>query len=386
MELKSSSELQVIGEGNYGIIIRPNIDCDNGNLGSMDKVGKITSHDILQREYDFIQKLPESPLFIDKKMVELCKLSEGAKKVIQQFSEEIDERNIDYQLSLPYLGIDFSKYIRQNYVNAFEYNNIIASGSELVGEKIMDIRTFKRITMALDELCQNIFQMNKMGIFHLDMKSNNIIYNENTSKFTLIDYNLSVNKKIPTHFIQSNIVKDYYADKYGFVDRLVLPFLYISLNNSYIYDEMLSLIHELEQLKFDLGQIAGKEYRPDEPIIQESVFDNMIMDFMKKLTDKVKSLDDNAKYTLKDNLKNPPLHKIKQLPASEQRKKAKTKYDMEIMKKGELTSMGREDVKYGGKAGKTKKNQNGKKTNGDGGRNKNAKRRKSRKNQNKKSQ
>jgi len=235
---------KLIGAGWYGIVIQPGFDCSTGNfLHDTSTIGKIAKKKELVKEYDFIKKLPQgkNKPYIKKEDVKLCEISEDIKENIKKNfktlldnseeynSEEYNELQgviedidffLEWQLTMPNLGIDFGKYL------------------EKYKSQVIPIDEFLDIMNALNYLSDEIKLLNDDEIFHLDIKTNNLIYNEKKKKFLLIDFNISYNEKsIETHV---NKRKNYYFDDKMKIVNIFIKIIEYGMKNNGIYNSYIS--------------------------------------------------------------------------------------------------------------------------------------------------
>ena len=241
-----------------GFIIKPSFDCHTGKYSSeKEKIGKIAKKDELYKEYKFIENLPQigDTPYIKKKDVSLCKIHDSAKDIInKEFNKLVDsykeidsdkyykfsalgdqdkEGNLnihdilEYQLIMPDLGKDFSEYLEK-----FKSN-------------VIDIIEFLDIMNALFNLCEEIKKLNKMGIYHLDIKTNNLIYDEIKKKFILIDFNVSYNEKIYDTY--ENKTKKFFFDDKNKIVNIFIQLIGYGIKNSNLYNSYISVPIDIEK-------------------------------------------------------------------------------------------------------------------------------------------
>jgi hypothetical protein len=121
---------------------------------------------------------------------------------------------------MPDLGIDFGKYL------------------EKYKDSVIPIHEFLDIMNALNDLSDEIKVLNDDEIFHLDIKTNNFIYDEKNKKFLLIDFNISYNEKsIETHV---NKRKNYYFDDKMKIVNIFIQIIEYGMKNNGIYNSYIS--------------------------------------------------------------------------------------------------------------------------------------------------
>ena len=191
----------VIESGGYGCIFRPQIKCDsehvigNTNIYESSGISKIMKYRHGMDEYDEIKKyiplLKTIPNYNDYFLISrfsLCRPSKLTKSDLKNYDEvncsslkkmHITKDNINSQLdkllmiNMPYGGVDLDCYISKNLYDSrkvIEFNN-----------KMLEL------------LDNAILPMNQRGIYHSDLKSNNILANaeDNHLRFRIIDWGLS---------------------------------------------------------------------------------------------------------------------------------------------------------------------------------------------------
>ena len=293
---------EVLSAGSYGMIIRPNLDCSTG-LPSSDytNIGKIASKEDNQVEYDIITSLPvfHNAPYITKDEISMCTIQN---EWLEQYAdinmpgiiEVYTSQNDNTQLTMPYLGLDFLEYILhfKNPFKSVNKNLGFHSGSTA----IMDVPKLKRLMHGLNLLYESIEIMNNdYGIFHTDIKHNNIMYDPVTNKFKLIDFGSSVSISVKRTIKDKNLMKLYIQDKYQFFEKVVLLLIYTSFNNKYIYQQLLPYVKELERTNLIILNHSNINFLPKERISYEDYKKEAIQlcdHFMEVITEGVNKLDD----------------------------------------------------------------------------------------------
>jgi len=338
----------IIGVGTYGMVIKPSINCINGANQSNDTIGKISTIDILQQEYDFIinfPKLKNSPI-LDLN-VSLCNLKKEAIDIIPKNRIfETTEKDL-YQLSMPYLGDDLLKYLL-TFKNPFN-NKLSVLGDLSTSNNLMNVKCLKNLINALYILYEGIVEMNDRQVYHQDIKPNNIIYNVGANKMSLIDFNLSVNIKVPLYF--SNHQSQYSLnidDKIQFLDVLK-KVLYLSLNNDYIYTNCKNTICEIDKLISEINHIQTgiKTYNSSNSsnIRNDTLkINELINEIFKMLNTQLLKLDENA-ITIENTtlIMEFPFCKFK-IPKIQQQQRASNWNKSQINIKQNINDMENEDI------------------------------------------
>ena len=179
---KNEQELQIIGQGTYGCVFRPNIECSKKDRTDPDFLSKIQQKDrTMINEINIGKKLPKSPRFagilktcpvtvgkIGKDGVSKCKMIQN-KQSVNLVSNKIQ-----------YAGKDtISKYLQ----NILSSNKSSEKQSEDYIKAIINTHVF---------LLQSLVVLNTSNVLHLDIKYNNIMIRDN--KPVVIDFGLSFEK------------------------------------------------------------------------------------------------------------------------------------------------------------------------------------------------
>jgi serine/threonine protein kinase len=342
-------EYEILGVGESGVVIRPPIECDE--IIRTNAVGKIGTESEIRNEYDLISHLPvfDNAPYINSSVVSICKVDLTLIEHLPEFAEEWSEYN--YQLIMPFLGITFHDYLVTNFKTDVESVSYI--GEVLKGLVFVDLQRFKLIISSLYELYKKIIIMNReYNFFHRDLKPNNIMYNADENTFMLIDFGASVSKlsenpRVRDEIIHKQLRSFYYTDIIYFLDKIFLPFCYISCSNVLIFNNFKVDIIEIEKLVFQLQQASNLRSLT---YGQEIDLTSSLNNFLAKLDN---PLDNPLDYSLTEVFTNFPIEKIAH-PPDEQRRRGKISGNeyMEVM------NMKSNDVRVGGR--KTKKKKKGK--------------------------
>jgi serine/threonine protein kinase len=181
--LTKEEKIKLLSQGSYGCVFRPTLNC-NGNIGSKRYVSKIQNNSVnSQKETaigEVIKKIKNFSLHFAP-IVKTCPVSLGKLK-----DDEISKCEI----------VDM-KY--KTAKNAYVTNKIRYVGKYTLGDYLFHVfqtspKLFLRTFMdSYFDILQSVSILNKHNILHLDLKENNILYDEKNSKPILIDFGLSVN-------------------------------------------------------------------------------------------------------------------------------------------------------------------------------------------------
>lgn len=346
------NNIKILGETWLSIVVMPPVRC--GINPPPNSIGKIASYAILKREYDFIMEyLKYSPTYsshVNKESIILCKLNK--EDLMEQITSIID--NPDYQLIMPYLGKTFDTFLTKYKNNCENYNSKTAAGLEIISANV-----FIKYMNALKQLFNEILTLNTNRVYHGDIKTDNLIYNEETNSLFLIDFNTSIINNIPEYYVHDIKYYQDFKDILLFIERVLFEFLLIGLSNKYIYYQLKDIYVDIKKyISLVVTPILG--LRVD--IMNKDFIDvkNKLIEYVNSVMSIVESMDPNA--TTVENT-NTDYCKLKfKIPASQQNEYA-SKYmkNIDNMKK-EVTSMGMEDKRGGLKKKKTKFSKKNKKT------------------------
>ena len=189
---KSRKGGNVIGSGGFGCVFRPALKCSKKKQRKTNMVSKLMTRKHAKKEYSTIKeikkKLKTIPQYSDYFLVynvSTCNPSQLTKSDLSNFDEkckamkkydDITSENVNENLSklmllnLPDGGISLTAY----------YNNMKSKADFIfINEQLQNL------------LLKGVIPMNKMGVYHGDIKEGNILFNLNSQKIGLIDWGLS---------------------------------------------------------------------------------------------------------------------------------------------------------------------------------------------------
>ena len=199
----------VIGEGGFGCVFskplkcknktRKNIQIPTGNVSKlMLKPHALTEYDISMRIYEIVKLIPNhSKYFIlhDMSICEPDKIPPNLRSEMKKCKNLLKKYNIDgfnerilmgeiLQLNIPYGGNSLIELWDRMIFSSFAHN------------KKLHQEFCSSIDGIITLLTKAVIPMNKMGVYHNDIKSDNVLYNYNAetdkSEFRIIDWGLSV--------------------------------------------------------------------------------------------------------------------------------------------------------------------------------------------------
>lgn len=204
-----SKPAQIIGQGTYGCVFRPDINCHTQLPGSNDYLSKIS----LQNTFSMteisigkvIKSIPNFHFFfapilescdinvstIDHSQIEKCDVI--TKSYANSYANSLTGSTI------PKFVSNKIRYVGNQDLNAYLYHILIAecNNSSLV-KCLSHLKKTKNIINLLSKvvethlyLLNSIKLLNENGIVHLDLKFNNIIHDKDNDVFIIIDFGLS---------------------------------------------------------------------------------------------------------------------------------------------------------------------------------------------------
>lgn len=210
---QDTQKYKLLGQGTYGCVYRPGIQCKTGKPTSNKFVSKLQVKDTNSRyEVAFGKRIKDNirnySLFFAP-ILDSCDVN----------VTKIDERQLN-QCEM------YEKHKKEGFSsNKMEYvgGNTLGEFFENIISKIHNPEKMKNFLMKLVDthiyLLSSIELLNSQNIIHLDIKENNIMYHEKNHVFVLIDFGMSVDSK---SIELSNYKKDVTKRPFGiYVDSYV---------------------------------------------------------------------------------------------------------------------------------------------------------------------
>jgi serine/threonine protein kinase len=183
----------IIGEGTYGCVHKPSLECKKPGVKYEDTVSKVldkTEAGIEMKEYKSIDKVDKKHQFYLGKPV-LCKPKVSSRNIrsIQKCdSIHISKQNQTAVRDLKNLSLIIMKY---GGLNLRKYSLSIdkTKNKDKTKKQLMDLFIESR------RILLGIQILEKGGIIHCDLKPQNIIYDEKTNRLNFIDFGLTTTTK-----------------------------------------------------------------------------------------------------------------------------------------------------------------------------------------------
>lgn len=199
---------QVIESGGFGCLMKPAIKCKNETKRKKNSVTKIMIKKYAQQEYEVIQKITsilskiknyKKYFFLEN--IKLCIPDKFTKSDLSNFDSKckpllkknITSENINSSensdkilaLSMPDGGIDVGNYIIK--YNNFQYLKVLNA-------------------YLLKLLLNGIIEMNKLGVYHFDIKESNILIKINNKPSSSSSLSVSLSKKNKKKVLVTRII------------------------------------------------------------------------------------------------------------------------------------------------------------------------------------
>jgi hypothetical protein len=240
-EVNNQKGGKVIASGGFGCIFSPPLKCQGSSIRKTETISKLMTIKHANDEYKQIQKfkdilkvIPNFGNYFLLDNFELCKPDKLTKDDLIKFSKKckplkkkgITTKNINNNLNkimtinMPNGGIDIEQFIEQYLFNEFTSSNIIRLNNSLI-----------------DLLVNGIIPMNKLNVYHCDIKDSNILVKvlETELVTRLIDWGLS--------FQHNNNKKSMPKQLYRRPFQYNVPFSSVLFNKNFVelYSEFLTL-------------------------------------------------------------------------------------------------------------------------------------------------
>ena len=206
-------------------------------------IGKITKETDIDNEifiYHELSKLSmENPPFLNPSLISKHELTDEIIETLYKSRLFDTFFHHQYEIVFPFVTYpDLHNYLFTEFeINSDYLSSFIGDITITEPKRIMSILNFKHIFTALYNLYQNILIINNDGIYHYDIKPNNIMYNLESNEMILSDWGLS--KKDSSTAI--NVV-----DITSYLYKVILIFLYLSSSNLTIFNKIKTYIESIE--------------------------------------------------------------------------------------------------------------------------------------------
>lgn len=186
----SQNNIQIIGQGTYGCVYRPNIDCQTKKIDSKQYLSKIQRKD----------KTSKNEIKIGKKIISLPKqiYSNRFAPILESCPIEIGKME-EQQFSTCKMIVQGKEKIKKTGLlsNKIQYIGEHTLGDYLE-EQLSSQNTkqyLKKVAETHIYLLKSLETLNQINVLHLDLKHNNIMFDEKKGLPIIIDFGLSYNSE-----------------------------------------------------------------------------------------------------------------------------------------------------------------------------------------------
>lgn len=186
-----SSDIQIIGQGSYGCIYRPNVGCATKKPESKEHLSKVQRLDRTTRNEIAISKVIRTtiPQYATRfaPIIESCPITLG----------ELTESNVEKCKMMQNQNQNQNQ--NSSSTPQFVSNKIRFVGKLTLGDYLekelhsskKSNQYMKRLVNAHNDLLTSLVELNKAQILHLDLKHNNIMVSQKSGRPIIIDFGLS---------------------------------------------------------------------------------------------------------------------------------------------------------------------------------------------------
>ena len=186
----NQNNIQIIGQGTYGCVYRPNIDCQTKKIDSKQFLSKIQRKD----------KTSKNEIKIGKKIISLPKniYSNRFAPILESCPIEIGKME-EQQFSTCKMIVQGKEKIKKTGLLS---NKIQYVGDKTLGDYLENQLTsnntkqyLKKVAETHIYLLKSLETLNQINVLHLDLKHNNIMFDEKKGLPIIIDFGLSYNSE-----------------------------------------------------------------------------------------------------------------------------------------------------------------------------------------------
>ena len=286
---KKENDIQIIGQGTYGCIFRPNIDCGTKQKGNSDFLSKIQKNDkITNNEIEIGKKLPpKNRRFAG--IIEHCPITVG----------EIGDKTIQKcKLTQKKTGMNLVSN-KINYVGEYTLGKYLENKLlEGTDAKTQSETYIHRIINTHIYLLDSLVVLNESNVIHLDLKGNNIMIDQSKNKPVIIDFGMSYDKTL----LNLKNYKENVKHPFGIAEKYYIPWcievIMLSHISRYLMDHKTKKIIDenkerkiIDEKNIGILQRIVSDYVGENTILKMSVFNKEEIElYKKKMTDWVKSM------------------------------------------------------------------------------------------------
>mgnify|MGYP006124553069 CR=1 FL=1 len=258
----NQNNIQIIGQGTYGCVYRPNIDCQTKKIDSKQFLSKIQRKD----------KTSKNEIVIGKKIISLPKniYSNRFAPILESCPIEIGKME-EQQFSTCKMIVQGKEKIKKTGLlsNKIQYVGEQTLGDYLESElttKDNATQYIKKVAESHLYLLKSLEILNQTNVLHLDLKHNNIMFDKNKGFPIIIDFGLSYNSEnleMSKYKVQEH--------KFGIMTDFYIPWTI----------ETVMLSHIAKHLSSKSNQTVD-EAKLDDKITNIKMLESIVKNYVKK--------------------------------------------------------------------------------------------------------
>jgi serine/threonine protein kinase len=255
-KLQSYDEIELISQGAFGCVFRPDIPCEKSLSPNKKYISKIQLNDSnIKNEFNIGEQIQTIPLYylhfspilskcivsiqqLNQSQIEKCEIlkdfDESKSALISTKIKYVGKQNIEHYLhslpeSLSTPNSESQSIVSTNEENRLENisstlsNTLLPQPPQPQPQQDLPPNIFKtKLLYCFYYVLQSAKMLNEKGIVHFDIKEQNIIYNEYIQAPILIDFGLSF---IPTITLPDDIFYTKRVYPYWCIDIYILSYI-----------------------------------------------------------------------------------------------------------------------------------------------------------------
>lgn len=260
-------EIELISQGAYGCIFRPDIPCEKSLNPNKKYISKIQLNDVnITNEFSIGEQIQTIPLYylyfspiLSKCIVSIQQLTQKQVEKCDILKDRNESETALISTKIKYVG---NKDIEE-YLLSFPQSNtkthVMQSDSHTHRQSHSHNPYKSKLLYCLYYVLQSAKILNEKGIIHFDIKEKNIMYDEYIQAPLLIDFGLSF---IPQRVTPDNISNIFYTKQvypYWCIEVFILSYI-VNRTTEEIIDDETSIVPS----EFDLKNTNVSETKIDE--------------------------------------------------------------------------------------------------------------------------
>ena len=185
-ENANNAKIKLLGEGSYGCVFRPGIECSHKQLTTKKYITKIQKY----------KETSKHEVEIGKKVKRIAGYSQYYAPIIETCDVTISTLGNEKEFK----KCDFIKTAPEFSDKQYESNRVMYVGKNIISEyliketaKLSQVENYFRKMINMHMMLLNgITKLNEANIMHFDMKENNVMCRDKSGRPIIIDFGLSV--------------------------------------------------------------------------------------------------------------------------------------------------------------------------------------------------